>query len=430
MNNRPISRRIINAHLIDPASGFEGREDLFIAAGLIVGRGEPPQGFQPDETLDASGLVLCPGLVDLRARLRDPGEPQHGDLQSELRAAVAGGITSLACPPDTEPVADAASVIQYQRSRAAELGLARLYPLGALTQQLQGEQLAEMATLRDAGALAMSNADHPIQNARVLRNALEYAASLKIPVFLHSEDATLGRWDMHEGEVSTRLGLAGQATAAEVIGLMRDLSLIELTGARVHIQHLSSAASLEQFSRMGNNLPLSADVSIHHLHLTHYDIGYFDVHAKTCPPLRTHRDRDALRSALRAGTLAAISSDHSPWHADLSRDTFHSAPFGISGLDTLLPLVLRLVDEGVLDLKDALARVTTGPARILGISAGTLAVGAPADLCLFDPEARFVVDPERFLSRGKNSPYGGWELRGVVRHTFVGGRQVFCRPGS
>lgn len=425
MEQQPIRRHIANAYVIDPASGFEGRQDLFIAAGCIAGRGEAPAGFAADEYVDAGGLMLCPGLVDLRARLREPGEELHGDMQSELRAAVAGGITSVGCPPDTLPVADQVSVIRHQLGRAAELGLARVHPLAALTQGLVGQHLAEMALLLAAGAVGVSNGDRAIAHSGILRSALEYAASLPATVFLHSEDAQLGKGDMHEGEVSTRLGLPGHPAAAEAIGVARDLLLAELTGARVHFQHLSSAAALDQLRPALLRLPVSADASVAHLHLTHYDVGYFNTHAKTCPPLRTHRDRDALRAALRTGQISAITSDHAPWHEDASRDTFHNAAAGISGLDTFLPLVLRLVDEDVLSLAQAIERVTLGPARILGIPAGTLAVGAPADLCLFDPEARLIVQPQRFHSRGKNTPFGGWELRGVVRQTYVGGRLVF-----
>lgn len=420
-----MNRVIRNGLLIDPASGFEGQQDLYIVDGRIVGRGQAPQRFSADESIDASGLMVCPGLVDLRVRLREPGDSQHGDMDSELRAAVAGGITSLATPPDTDPVADHANVIRHQLARAKQVGLAKVYPLAALTVGLQGQQLSEIASLREAGAIAMSQADRSIKDSAVLYNALSYAATFNSRVFLHSEDTWLGQGEAHAGEVSTRLGLSGHPSEAEAIGIDRDLLLARRCGVCVHFQHLSSALALERLPNAG---PLvSADVSINHLHLTHYDIGYFNTLAKTTPPLRSHRDRDALRAAVSSGQIQAISSDHSPWHSDAKRDTFRQASVGISGLDTLLALTLRLVDDGCLTLMQAIERITLGPARILGIPAGTLAVGAIADLCIFDATVPFVVQPADFISKGQNSPYQGWELRGRVRYTLVDGRVVFRR---
>lgn len=419
---------IQGGHLVDPANLVDAEKDLYIDdEGFVVGVGKAPEGFKPERTLDATGRIVCPGLVDLRARLREPGLEYKATIESEVRAAVAAGITTLCCPPDTNPVIDTPAMAQMIQHRAWRFGLAFIHPLGALTKGLAGAELTDMRALDDAGCVGFTNALAPVTDTLVLRRALEYAASFDLTVFLHSEDPWLhANGCMHEGEVSTRLGLPGIPEAAEIVGVARDLALIEQTGVRAHFCGLSSARAVAMIAQaQGRGLPVSADASAHHLHLTEHDIGFFDTQCHVLPPLRSPQDREGLRAAVQRGTIAAICSDHQPHEPDAKLAPFAESEPGVSALETLLPLTLRLVEENLLTLSQAIAMLTVKPARILGVDAGHLGVGATADVCIFDPEARRTLTAENMVSRGRNTPFLGRELRGRVTHTLVGGDTAF-----
>jgi dihydroorotase len=418
---------IRNGRIVDPANSVDTRADLYIANGRIASIGKEPDGFQIDETIDASGLLIAPGLVDLRARLREPGQKHKGTIRSETRAAAAGGITTLCTPPDTIPVIDNPSVADLIQRLAAEAGMARILPSGALTRELKGEQLSEMQALKESGCVVMSNASRPISNALVQRRALEYAATLGLTVMINAEDPGLaGDGCVHEGPISTRLGLAAIPECAEVVAVSRDLLLIEQTGVRAHFSQLSSARAIELVANARERgLPVSADVAIHHLYLTEMDVADFNSLCHLRPPLRGQRDRDAIRMAVADGVFSALCSDHQPHDIDAKLAPFAATEAGASGLETLLPLTLRLVDEQLLSLPEALAYLTHKPAAVLEIEAGTLSPGALADICIIDPEQHWRVSAETLLSHGKNSPFLGWEMKGKVRYTLLEGRVVF-----
>ncbi|AFL75188.1 dihydroorotase [Thiocystis violascens] len=429
VNASRISLR--NGRLIDPASGIDRIADLHLAEGRVLAIGDAPEGFRPERTLDARGLIVCPGFVDLCARLREPGHEQKATIASETRAAAASGITTLCCPPDTLPVIDTPAVAQLVHQTAERLGYAHVLPAGAVTQGLEGHKITEMAALKQAGCPVLSQADRPIRNAQVQRRALEYAATFGLTVFLHPRDQDLGEGGcVHEGRMSTRLGLPGIPEASETVAVARDLALAEQTGARIHFRGLSTArgvAMLAEARRRGVNA--SGDVSLHQLFLTEADLADFDANCHLIPPLRTLADRDALRAALARGDLAAICSDHQPHDADAKLAPFPETAPGISTLETLLPLALRLVAEGVLDLSGAIARLTVGPAAILGRNLGRLAPGDPADLCVFDPGETWIPTAETLVSRGHHSPFLGQKMRGRVVWTLLGGRVVFEKQG-
>lgn len=423
---------IKGGHVVDPANKHDAVKDLYIdSSGFIAGIGIAPQGFEATRTIDARGHIVCPGLVDLRARLREPGLEYKASMESETRAAVAAGITTLCCPPDTWPVIDTPAMAQMIQSRAWRFGLAFVHPLGALTQGLEGKLLTDMAALEEAGCVGVSNALEPISDTLVLRRAMEYAATFDLTVYLHAEDPWLRNSGcVHEGEVGTRLGLPGIPEAAETVAVARDLALIEQTGVRAHFCNLSSARALAMLiEAQKQGLPVTADVTAHHLHLTEHDIGYFNTQCHVRPPLRALRDRDALRAALKSGVISAICSDHQPHEPDAKLAPFAESEPGISGLETLLPLTLKLVDEKLLSLPEAIALLTVKPAEILGVECGALSVGATADICIYDPKAHWVLSTEKFVSRGRNSPFLGWEFTGRVTHTLVGGEVVF-EPGD
>ncbi|WCE93723.1 dihydroorotase [Acidithiobacillus ferriphilus] len=422
-----MHRIIRNIRVMDPSDGFDAVTDLAVAGGRIVARGMPPPDFTAGEVLDGTGLIACPGFIETSFQAHTPGHGRDGDLASELRAAVAGGVTQVLLRPDTLPVADIPAVLQEQRILADRLALAKVHLSGALTTQLQGTALTEMAGLAAAGAIAFSQAKEPVPSAALLRLALSYAADLGLPVLLHGEEPELAaNGVMHEGRLSVRLGLSGRPAAAEQIGVQRDIAIAALSGCPIHFPHLSIAAAVaEVVAARQRGEPVTCGVSIHHLLLTEQDIGFFNLHAKILPPLRAVAERDALRHAIAMGAITAISSDHSPWGVDREGMTFIQAPFGIAAVEWLLPLALRLMDEGVLDLMTVLNLLSVGPAQALGLPVPSLAVGATADLCIFDPESYFTVETGRQWSRGRNFPYGQWELRGQVRYTLVAGRMVF-----
>lgn len=424
-----MSQRITisGGRIIDPGEAFDQHQTLHIADGRVVAIGAAPDGFSADRCINASGLLLIPGLVDLSARMREPGQEHKGTIASESYAAASGGVTSLCCPPDTVPVIDTQAVAEQILHLAASAGLARVMPVGALTQGLAGQQLSEMATLQAAGCIAMGNARRPIVNTLVMRRALEYAATLGVTVFFNSEDPWLAADGcIHDGQVATRLGLAGIPECAEVIAVARDLLLIEQTGVRAHFGQLSSARAVELIAdAKSRGLPVTADVAAHQLFLTEIDVADFNPLCHLKPPLRGQRDRDALRAAVADGTIDAICSDHQPHDRDAKLAPFAATEAGASGIETLLPLTLRLVDDGLLTLTAALATVTTHPARVLGNQCGSLRLGADADLTLVDPNEYWQVSETTLLSHGKNSPFLGWELKGKVRHTLVGGHTTY-----
>ncbi|HEB55295.1 MAG TPA: dihydroorotase [Gammaproteobacteria bacterium] len=417
-----------NGHLIDPANNVDKLADIAIDNGRILACGDIPADFHADETIDVRRQIVCPGLIDLSAHLREPGAEHKGTIASETRAAAASGITTLCVPPDTDPIIDTPAVSELIHQKAEAAGFARVVTLGALTQKLKGEQLAEMLKLQqDGGCIGVSNARKPLKNTLIMRRAMEYAASCGLTIFLHADDPGLsGQGCVHEGTISTRLGLPGIPESAETVAVARELMLIEQTEVRAHFCQLSCAHSIQMIARAQHDgLPVSLDVAAHQLFLTDMDVGYFNSQCHVLPPLRSQRDRDALRSSLGNGRINAICSAHQPHDADAKLAPFAETEAGISALETLLPLSLRLVNDGLLSLSDLIAKLTSEPARILGLGRGHLGPGAHADICIFDPHQHWQVDPEKFVSAGKNSPFAGWELKGKVTHTLLEGRVVF-----
>jgi dihydroorotase len=378
---------IKNGRLVDPASGTDAKQDVFIAAGKIVALGSAPAGYTANRTIDASGLVVCPGLVDLAVRLREPGFEYMATLESEMQAAAAGGVTSLACPPDTDPPLDEPGLVEMLKFRARNLNQSHVYPVGALTVGLKGSQLTEMAELTDAGCVAFSHADAPLSDTQLLLRALQYAATFDFPVWLRPQDPGLARGGVaHDGQVATRLGLAAIPVCAETIALSTILLLARETGARIHLCRMSSAEGVDMVRQAkARGLKVSCDIAIHHAHLSEMDIGYFDPNCHLTPPLRSQRDRDGLRAALSDGTVDALCSDHTPVDEDAKQLPFGEAESGATGVELLLPLTLKWIEETRLPLIQGLARITSEPARILGVSAGVIKPGASADLCVFDP---------------------------------------------
>ncbi|MFV2058386.1 MAG: dihydroorotase [Thiohalomonadales bacterium] len=417
---------IRDGRIVDPANKIDTVEDIYLADKIIIARGARPDGFQIELEIDATGKIVCPGLVDLSVRLREPGYKAKGSIATETKAAVSGGVTTVCYPPDTIPVVDSAAVVEWIHQRAVQAGFAKVLPYGALTQGLLSEHIAEMWVLKQAGCVGMSNAYKPVKT-EIMRRSMEYAASHDITLFLHAEESSLSaNGCVHEGVVSTRLGLGGIPEAAETVALGRDLNLIELTGARSHFCHISSANAVKMIAAaQADGLPVTADVTIFHLYLTEIDIGNFNTQCNVRPPLRTQRDLEGLRAGLISNTLSAICSDHQPHDIDAKLAPFPSSEPGISSIEGLLPLCLRLVDEPLFSLSEALSRVTINPAKILGIEAGTLSIGMPADVCIFDPTKYWQLSQESMFSHGKNTPFMGWDLKGQVTHTFVDGRLVF-----
>lgn len=416
---------IQGGRLIDPAGNLDARQDLYLADGKVAAIGAAPAGFQADRVIDATGKVVCPGLVDLSARLREPGYEYKATLESEVGAATAGGVTSLVCPPDTDPVLDEPGLVEMLKYRARTLNQTHVYPLGALTQGLKGEVLTEMSQLTEAGCVGFSQAEAPIRNTQVLLRAMQYAHTFGFSLWLRPEDPYLGGGVAASGPVASRLGLSGVSVFAETVRLHTIFELMRATGARVHLCRLSSAAGLElvrQAKREG--LPVSCDVNIHHVALTDVDIGFFNSQMRFTPPLRSSRDRDAIVAALADGTIDALCSDHTPVDDDEKLLPFAEATPGATGLELLLPLTLRWASEHKVPLPQALARITSEPARVIGMPAGRLAVGDAADVCVFDPDTVWKVERRTLKSQGKNSPWLGYEMQGRVTATLVGGQVV------
>ncbi|MES2190466.1 MAG: dihydroorotase [Pseudomonadota bacterium] len=426
---------IKNGRVMDPASKFDAVCDVAIAGGRIVALQTPPDDFSPDKVIDASGCIVMPGLIDLSARLREPGYEHEGMLESELAAAVAGGVTSLVCPPDTDPVLDEPGLVEMLKFRAEKLHQSRVFPLGALTRGLKGETLTEMIELTEAGCVGFSQAETPLGNTQVLMRALQYASSFGYSVWLRPQEIYLGKGVAASGPLATRLGLSGVPVAAETIAIHTIIELVRSTGARVHLCRISSAAGLALVAAArAQGLPVTCDVSINSLHLTDTDIGYFDSRARLDPPLRQQRDRDALRQGLADGTVDALVSDHTPVDEDAKTLPFAEAEPGATGLELLLSLACKWSRDsgGSADLMRALAVLTSEPARVLGAalgsfqaSAGQLVKGGVADICVFDPAAEWTVEPSALRSQGKHTPFSGYQLPGRVRHTLVGGQLAY-----
>ena len=429
---------ITGARLIDPASGGDEPGSVAIDGEriAIVGGGEGTasrlRDFDATRPIDARGAVVAPGLVDLAARLGEPGHEHAGLLESELAAAVAGGVTSLVCPPDTDPVLDEPGLVEMLKFRAKNLDLARLYPLGALTQGLKGEELTEMAELSEAGCVGFAQADVAIRDTLVLHRALQYAATFGYAVWLRPNDAWLGNGVAAKGPLATRLGLSGVPALAETIALATIFELVRDTGARVHLCRLSSAAGVDLVRKAkAERLPVTCDASIHQLHLIDVDIGYFDSAMRLVPPLRQQRDRDAIRAALADGTIDALVSDHTPVGEDAKHLPFAEAEPGATGLELLLGSALKWGEASKLSLAQTLATVTSRPAAVLASSmsslpsAAALREGAVADLCLFAPDESWTVDGTTLASRSHHTPFARHEMPGRVRCTVVAGRVAY-----
>ena len=424
---------IQNGRVIDPASGLDRACDVALAAGRIIGIGQVPAGFAPNRTIDATGCIVAPGLVDLAVRLREPGHEHEGMLESEMGAAVAGGVTSVVCPPDTDPVLDEPGLVEMLKFRAEKLHQSRLFPLGALTRTLSGEVLTEMAELTEAGCVGFTQAEVPLASTQVLQRALQYAATFGYTVWLRPQDLHLGKGVAASGALATRLGLAGIPVAAETIALHTIFELMQSTGARVHLCRISSAAGVALVRQAkAQGLPVSCDISINSLHLIDADIGFFDSRARLTPPLRQQRDRDALRAALADGTIDALVSDHTPVDEDAKTLPFAEAEPGATGLELLLSLALKWSTETDAGLLRALTVLTSAPAQVMGSALGTLeasigrlAEGGVADLCIFDPAATWTVQADTLRSQGKHTPFSGYELPGRVRTTIVGGQVAY-----
>ncbi|GLS15488.1 MULTISPECIES: dihydroorotase [Hydrogenophaga] len=430
---------IQNGRVMDPATGRDEITDIAIAAGRIIAVGNVAADFHPNRTIDASGLVVAPGLVDLAVRLREPGQEHAGMLESEMAAAAAGGVTALVCPPDTDPVLDEPGLVDMLKFRAEKLHQSRVFPLGALTRGLQGEVLTEMAELTESGCIGFGQAEVPIVNTQVLQRALQYAATFGYTVWLRPQDPWLGKGVAASGPLATRMGLSGIPVTAETIALHTLFDLLRSVhsasraagekGLRVHLCRLSSAAGLELVRQAkAEGLPVTCDVSVHNLHLADVDIGYYDSRLRLQPPVRQQRDREALRAGLADGTVDALVSDHNPVDSDAKVLPFAEAEPGATAVELLLGLSVKWAQQEGLGLMQALAALTTGPQQVLGSALGTLqhsvgqiAVGGVADLCLFDPNDSWAVQPGQLRSQGVHTPFEGHEMPARVRWTLVGG---------
>ncbi|MEO7548236.1 MAG: dihydroorotase [Ramlibacter sp.] len=424
---------IKNGRVIDPTRNFDEICDVALAAGRVLAIKNIANGFSPNRVIDAEGCVVCPGFVDLAVRLREPGHEHEGMLESELAAALAGGVTSLVCAPDTDPVLDEPGLVEMLKMRSEKLHQARVFPLGALTRGLAGEVLTEMAELTEAGCVGFSQAEVPLANTQIMQRAMLYAATYDYTVWLRPQELHLGRGVAASGPLATRLGLAGVPVAAETIALHTIFELMKSTGTRVHLCRISSAAGVALVRQARDEgLPVTCDVSINSLHLTDNDIGYFDSRMRLNPPLRQQRDRDALREGLADGTIDALVSDHTPVNENEKTLPFAEAEAGATGLELLLGMALKWGQESGVGLTRALAVLTSEPARVLGsalgtlqASAGQLVEGGIADVCIFDPQSAWTVTPAALRSQGKHTPFSGYELPGRVRCTIAAGQIAY-----
>ncbi len=414
--------------IIDPSRGFDQTADLLVQDGVIAGVGRGLGAPDGVETMDVAGLVVAPGLIDLHTHLREPGYEDRETIATGAMAAAAGGFTAVCAMPNTDPPIDNQSAVGFVVKQGLAAAAARVYPIGAVSLGQKGEQLAEFGELVGAGAVAVSDDGHPVASGHLMRTALEYARTFGIPVADHCEEPSLAQGGvMHEGLVATRLGLKGIPAVAEEIMVARDILLARLTSGRVHLCHMSTRGSVDLIRRAKDEgLAVTAEATPHHFTLTHDACNGYNTNAKMNPPLREPEDVAAIRAALKDGTIDVIATDHAPHHYDAKERDFDDAPFGIVGLETALGLGLTvLVEGGVLTLPELVARMSTVPARTFRLPGGGLAPGAPADVVVFDPQARTRVDPQRFYSKSRNTPFGGRELAGRVVRTLVGGRTVY-----
>jgi dihydroorotase len=426
-----VSRLLIrNGRVVDPSQDIDQGMDILLEDGRVADVGERLGGVGDAEVVDVAGLVVAPGFIDLHTHLREPGFEYKETIESGCRAAVAGGFTAVCCMANTDPVNDDPSVTRFIRERAADVGLARVYPIGAISKGCRGEELAEIGEMVRAGAVAVSDDCRPVGNSLLMRRALEYARSFEVPIAAHAEDLDLADDGlMHEGAVSTRIGLKGLASVAEEVMVARDLLLAERTGGRLHLCHLSTAASLEAVrTAKARGVSVTCEVASHHFSLTDEDVAAanYDPNWKTNPPLRAASDVAAVRKALADGTVDAIVSNHAPHHTDEKEVDFSEAPFGIVGLETAVSLAIdRLLHGKVLGLKRLVQLFSTSPARVFSLPGGTLKVGSPADVTVLDPRRRRTVDPARFASKSRNTPFAGITLRGAPVMTVIGGQVVW-----
>ncbi|MBZ0068871.1 MAG: dihydroorotase [Thiobacillus sp.] len=418
---------IKNGRVIDPMNARDEITDLFVVAGKIVAIGDAPTDFHANRTIDASGLIVCPGLIDLSVRLREPGFEYRATLESEMLAAAAGGITSLACPPDTDPPLDEPGLVEMLKFRAKHLPGPRVYPIGALTQKLEGKMLTEMAELTEAGCRAFTQADAPLTDTQVLLRAMQYAATFDFSLWLRPQDVSLTRDGIaHDGPVASRLGLAGIPALAETVALATILLLARETGARIHLARLSTREGIAMVrAAKAQGLSVTCDVASTHVHLSENDLISFDSHLHLVPPLRSLRDRDAIREALRDGSIDALCSDHTPVDEDVKQVPFGESAPGASGVELLLPLTLKWAREMGVSLMQAIDLISWKPAQILGIPGGNLSVGSCADICIFDETVEWVVTSRTLTSQGDNTPFLNHPMQGRVRYTLIDGHIDF-----
>ena len=424
---------IQGGHVIDPGR-VNGVADVLIDNGAIAAVGPKLAVPAGATVIPAAGRLVVPGFVDLHVHFREPGFEYKETIQSGTEAAVAGGFTTVCAMPNTNPVNDNQAVTEFMLERAKAAGNAHLYPIGAITKRSEGKELAEIGDLRRAGCVAISDDGKPVMNSLVMRRAMEYARAFDVPVVHHCEDLHLSEGGcMNEGVISTELGLPGIPSAAEDVMVARNVSLAELTGARLHLAHISTAGSVRMVREAkARGLKVTAEACPHHFTLTEEVTRGYNTHAKMNPPLRTSADVQAIKDGLRDGTIDVIATDHAPHATQEKQQEFTEAPFGIVGLETALSLTLALVEEGVLTLESAIDKLSTAPAKAFSLNAGTLAVGAPADVAIVDPDRQWEVDPSRFRSKSRNTPFAGWTVKGRVTTTIVSGRVVYelDRPGQ
>jgi dihydroorotase len=417
---------IAGGHVIDPGR-FNGVADVLINEGRVIAVDPHLKAPAGAAKIDATGRLVLPGFVDLHVHFREPGFEYKESIQSGAAAAVAGGFTSVCCMPNTNPVNDNQAITKLMLDRAREAGLANIFPIGAITKGSEGKELAEIGDLRRAGCVAISDDGKPVMNSLVMRRAMEYALAFDVPVVDHCEDLHLAEGGcMNEGAISTELGLPGMPAAAEDVMVARNVALAELTGARLHLAHISTEGSVRMVREAkSRGLKVTAEACPHHFTITEETVRGYNTYAKMNPPLRTWKDVQAIKEGLRDGTIDVIATDHAPHATQEKQLGFTEAPFGIVGLETALPLTLALVDEGVLSLESAVDKLSTAPAKAFGLAKGTLAVGADADVAIVDQQEQWEVDPAKFHSKSRNTPFAGWKVKGRVTTTIVGGRVVF-----
>jgi len=421
---------IKGGRIIDPANNLDKIGDILIDQGKIAAVGDTVEPTEDMQILDVKGMIVTPGLIDMHVHLREPGQEYKETIESGVKAAVAGGFTAVCPMPNTLPVMDTYSIVSYVKSKGHALGLAKVFPIAAITKESLGKELAEMADLQEAGAVAFSDDGMPVMNPAIMRRAFEYARPLAVPIISHSEDKHLAEDGvMHEGLMSTKLGLKGIPAAAEEVAVARDLLLAETTGGKLHLAHISTARSVEMVrlaKKRGINV--TAEATPHHFTLTDADVVDYNTNTKVNPPLRIAKDREAVIEGLRDGTIDVIATDHAP-HAIEDKDVeYDLAPFGLIGLETALPLVVsKLIDSGRLNWMQVVAALSTNPARILNLAGGTLSISSEADITVINPELVRTVDSSKFASKAKNTPFEGWTLKGWVEYTLVNGKVVYRR---